>query len=95
MTQQPENPGLEELLAEPIVQMAMRADGVAPQTLQTLMKGVARRVALRRAGLLLAKPAGPRRLALPRPARAEVPPFLGEFGMPMGFGEPCDMAPCW
>jgi hypothetical protein len=95
MIQQPENPGLEDLLAEPIVQMAMRADGVAPQTLKSLMKDMARRIAVRRAGFLLANPAGFRRAALPRPVRPETPPFLGEFGMPMGFGEPCDMAPCW
>lgn len=92
MTLWPENPGLDELLADSLVQAAMRADGVEPETLQSLMKTMARKVAARRAGFLLPKPTYLPRAAVAGPVERRTPPFVGAIG---ALRDPCGAAPCW
>ncbi len=89
-----ENPELDELLADPVVQAAMRADGVEPQAVKSLMKTVGRRIAARRgefsysaAPPRVAKAASPSRDELALPLVRGVLPFAG--GAPIGAGECC------
>ena len=99
MTQGPENFGLDELLADSLVQATMRADGVERAALESLMKTVARRIRSRRGGFAVAKPALIAKTASLPPDALAVPlargtlPFAGDFGPPMGLRDCC--APCW
>jgi hypothetical protein len=88
MTFWPENPGLDELLSDPVVLLAMRADGVEPHAVKSLMKGVGRRLAARRAGFLLPSPT-----AVRLGGDGAVAPSL--LGTTNGRSAPCGMAPCW
>ncbi|MBV8472178.1 MAG: hypothetical protein JO107_12415 [Hyphomicrobiales bacterium] len=93
MFQGPENPGLDELLADPLVQATMRADGVESQAVKSLMKTVARRLAARgrESGpaepMRVVKAASLSRDALPAPFVRGVLPFAG--GGAIGAGECC------
>jgi len=92
MTQWPENPRLDELLADPIVQLAMLADGVDPLELRSQMRDVGRRFAIRRGGFLLAGPATPRREG--RVFARGAAPLAAEFRAPLGRRDPCGAATC-
>jgi hypothetical protein len=44
-----QNPAIEDLLADPLIQSVMRADRVHPKELRTLLQGAANRIAAVRA----------------------------------------------
>ena len=94
MTLWPENPRLEELLADSIVQATMHADGVEPESLKMLMNTVARRIAKRRGGFLLPKPASFPRAALPGSIERQTPFFPGALAAAKGLRSSCDFASC-
>jgi hypothetical protein len=99
MTQGPENFGLDELLADSVVRATMRADGVEPAALESLMKTVARSINSRRVGFAVAKSAPIAKTASLPPDALAVPfargtlPFAGDFAPPRGLRDCC--APCW
>ena len=101
MTLWPENPRLEELLADSIVQAAMRADGVKPETVKTLMNTMARRIAVRRGGFLLPKPVSVATPvsrphdALPGSVEQKTPFFPGALAAAKGPRGACDFPSCW
>ncbi len=99
MTQGPEDLGLDELLADSLVQATMRADRVEPAALESLMKTVARSIRSRRPSFAVAKPALIAKAASLPPDALAIPfargtlPFAGDFA-PRGSLRDC-CAPCW
>ena len=94
MTLWSENPGLEELLADSIVQATMHADGVEPESVKTLMNTMARRIAARRGGFLLPKPVSVAYDALPGSIERKASFFPAALAAAAGLRSPCDFAPC-
>ncbi len=76
-----QNPAIEDLLADPMIQRVMRADRVEPKDLRALLCGVAKRLAPARPA---SGPAYPR-AALPRLAPLGAPGRIaaGECGAAM------------
>ena len=98
MTQGPENPGLDELLADSLVRATMRADGVEPEAFKSFVKSMGRKIAARDSRFAFANSAPVVKASLPPDALA-IPfvrgtlPFAGDFGAPIAPRECC--APCW
>jgi hypothetical protein len=93
MTRRRDDPRIDDLLADKLVQALMRADHVEPKALKSLMGGVADRLAAARkdgarnvAGAIFAESAI-------EPA-FDRPPALSAQA-PRALGEPCRTAFCW
>jgi hypothetical protein len=90
MTRRREDPGIDDLLADKLVQTLMRADHVEPKALKSLMGGVADRLAAARrdgaAGAIFAT-------STTEPA-FDRPPALGAQAS-RALGGSCGTAFCW